>query len=73
MSWCLGAQQANRRLDGVETDLTRLAHRLALLAGELGVNLDRVELVDRIERRDGVAVTFEEVEALRLHDHDGAP
>lgn len=53
--------------------IAELEHRLQLLAAELGVDLDRLELVDRVERRGGYPVTFEECEAIGLDPTTGRP
>lgn len=72
MSRCLGAQHALRRLDDTDQRLAALAHRLELLAAELGVDLDRLALTELVDRRGGGYIaSWAEAEAAGLDPTTG--
>jgi hypothetical protein len=73
VSTCIGAQHARQIAELTAEELQRQARLLTLLADELGVDLDRLELVDRVDRRGGVVVTWQEAEALGLHNPEHGP
>ena len=53
--------------------IAELEYVLGLLADELGVDLQHLVLVDRVDRRDGDFISFEEAEAVGLDPTTGRP
>jgi hypothetical protein len=73
VSRCLGAQHALRRLDDTDLQVMALARRVALLAAELGVDLECLAHVERVEPRGGYITTWAEAEAAGLDPTTGQP
>ena len=72
MASCIGAQHAHVRLDRTDREVADLARLLALLADELGIDLDRLAALDEVARNGGYVWTWEQAEASGLHDGEDA-
>ena len=72
-SLCGGVHDAHRRLDAAAADAVKLHRRLALLAAELGVDIDVLEARDELVRRDGYVVEWSVLELAGIDPATGKP